>query len=252
MEYRCSFSGACKLRDNLKPPFAFQQWNRDKSWNKKLKKALIWLSSTPESHWWYLFHKKVKSWDSTTWFRIWQFQTSALKLYLQRHLLAEQIVIKDDDQDFLKEGVKPNLMAPIPPLNSPTFFFFCLYIYSLWLYTSNIYWIGRSQMSSKSTSYSITDDVEIGRPLVCQNHSTWQDGLFTLCREPLKRQECRDADADWLAAPRPQERGCWVHDVRVLGWAKARDYVIERYHVTNYSRPYLRPNSKLFFFSSFF
>ncbi len=25
--------------------------------------------------WWYVYHEKVKKWDSTTWFRIWQFQT---------------------------------------------------------------------------------------------------------------------------------------------------------------------------------
>ncbi len=42
-------------------------------------KALIWLSLMSESHWWYLFHKEVKSWDSTTWFRIWLFQTPAYK-----------------------------------------------------------------------------------------------------------------------------------------------------------------------------
>ncbi len=35
------------------------------------------MSSMSESHWWYLFHKEVKSWVSTTWFRIWQFQTTA-------------------------------------------------------------------------------------------------------------------------------------------------------------------------------
>jgi hypothetical protein len=39
------------------------------------EKALVWMSSMSESHWWYLFYKEVKSWDSTTWFRIWQFQT---------------------------------------------------------------------------------------------------------------------------------------------------------------------------------
>ncbi len=37
------------------------------------------MSSMSESHWLYLFHKEVKSWDSTTWFRIWRFQTPGLK-----------------------------------------------------------------------------------------------------------------------------------------------------------------------------
>ncbi len=31
------------------------------------------------SYWWYLFHKEVKSWDSATWFRIWQYFKSRLK-----------------------------------------------------------------------------------------------------------------------------------------------------------------------------
>ncbi len=41
-------------------------------------------------HWWYLFHKEVKSWESTTWFRIWQFQTPAWNRYLQTHLVADE------------------------------------------------------------------------------------------------------------------------------------------------------------------
>jgi hypothetical protein len=54
--------------------------------------AQIWMSSMSESHLWYPFHKKVKSCDSTTWFRIWQFQTPAWKWYLQMHLLVERLV----------------------------------------------------------------------------------------------------------------------------------------------------------------
>jgi hypothetical protein len=41
------------------------------------------------SRWWYLTHKKVKSWDPTTWYRIWQFQTPADKWNLQMHLLDD-------------------------------------------------------------------------------------------------------------------------------------------------------------------
>ncbi len=44
---------------------------------KKSKKAFIRMSLMQESHWRYLFHKEAKSWDSTTWFRICQFQTKA-------------------------------------------------------------------------------------------------------------------------------------------------------------------------------
>ncbi len=49
-----------------------------KGW--KIGRALIWMSLMSKSRWWYLFHEEVKSRDSTAWFRIWQFQTSALKV----------------------------------------------------------------------------------------------------------------------------------------------------------------------------
>jgi hypothetical protein len=88
------------------------------------------MSSMPGSNWWNLFHKEVKSWDSTTWFRIWQFQTPALKRYLQMPLLAERFVFWRWWSGFLKEGVKTNLMTLMSPHSSPTFF--CLHIYSLW------------------------------------------------------------------------------------------------------------------------
>ncbi len=59
---------------------------------RKPRKALICMRSMWENHWWYLFHKKVKSWDSTTWFKIWQFQTTAWERYLQVHLQDEKFV----------------------------------------------------------------------------------------------------------------------------------------------------------------
>ncbi len=88
------------------------------------------MSSLAESRWWHLFHKEVKSWDSTTWFRIWQFQTPTEKRCFQLHLLAEQFVSWRWWSGF-SERVKTYLMAPMSPLDSPTFF--CLHIYSLWL-----------------------------------------------------------------------------------------------------------------------
>ncbi len=36
------------------------------------KSTYFWMRSISEIYWWYLFHKEVKSRDSTTWFRIWQ------------------------------------------------------------------------------------------------------------------------------------------------------------------------------------
>ncbi len=129
--WRWSFSGVRILRNNFKPRFAFERWNRDYSWNKKLKKKTpIWISLMSENHWWYLFHKEVKSWDSTTWFRIWQFQTSAWKLCLQMHLLAERFV-------FLKVmiGVSwKRVSRPVQWHQCRLYTrqrFFCLYIYSL-------------------------------------------------------------------------------------------------------------------------
>jgi hypothetical protein len=64
-----------------------------RSW-KKNPSLMAWLSSKLRSHWWYPFHKKStrKSWDATTWFIIWQFQTPTWKQYLQSHLLAERFV----------------------------------------------------------------------------------------------------------------------------------------------------------------
>jgi hypothetical protein len=59
-----------------------------------------------------VFHKEVKSWASTTWFRIWLFQTPTWKLYLQMHLLAERLLFGGDDRGFLKEGVSSYRMAP--------------------------------------------------------------------------------------------------------------------------------------------
>jgi hypothetical protein len=34
------------------------------------------------SHWWYLLYKELKSWDSTTWFRVGKFWTPAGKQYV--------------------------------------------------------------------------------------------------------------------------------------------------------------------------
>jgi hypothetical protein len=60
----------------------------------KAEDELILMSSMSESRWWCLLYKEWKSYDSTTWFRIWQFQTPAWKRYLQMHLLAERLAFK--------------------------------------------------------------------------------------------------------------------------------------------------------------
>jgi hypothetical protein len=84
-------------------------------------KALISLTSISESHWWNLFHKEVKSWESTTWHSNLTISNPGLKRYPQMHLLAERLVFVCNDRGFLKEGVKTCVMAPISPLNSPNF-----------------------------------------------------------------------------------------------------------------------------------
>ncbi len=82
-----------------------------------------------ESYWGNLFHKEVKSWDSTTWFRIWQFLTTVWKWYLQMHRLAERFFVffffEDDDQ-----GLEWSIWHQCRLLTLQRFF--CLCIYSLW------------------------------------------------------------------------------------------------------------------------
>ncbi len=56
------------------------------------------------SHWWYLFYNEEKSWDSTTWFRIWQFQTLVQNRYLQKHLLAERLILWSWWSGFSERG----------------------------------------------------------------------------------------------------------------------------------------------------
>ncbi len=90
-----------------------------------------------ESHWWYLFHKEVKSWDSTTWFRIWQFQTPAETLYLQMHLLAERFVFRGWWSWFFERGCKDlSNGTNMQPLHSPTFF--CLHIYIVYGFITSV------------------------------------------------------------------------------------------------------------------
>ncbi len=84
---------------------------------------------------WYPFHTKVESEDSTAWFRIRHFQTTARKLSLQMYLPAEWLVLGSYDRGFLTEGVKIYEMAGMSPLDSPNIFS-CLKIYSVWVETT--------------------------------------------------------------------------------------------------------------------
>jgi hypothetical protein len=68
------------------------------------KKALVWLGSMSVSHWWYRFPREVKRWDSTAWFRIWQFQTPAWKRYFKMQFLAEWFIFWERWSRFSDRG----------------------------------------------------------------------------------------------------------------------------------------------------
>ncbi len=84
-----------------------------------------------ESHWWYLFHKEVKSWDSTTWFRILQFQTPAWKRYLQMHLPTERFIFWGWSSRVSERGNQR--LSNSTNVASWIVKFCCLHIYSLWV-----------------------------------------------------------------------------------------------------------------------
>ncbi len=93
--WRRSFFSVRKLRGNFKPRFAFYSNKPPVNAGirtKKLKNALLWLCSMSENDCLYLFQREVDSWDSTTWFRIRQFQTTAGKRCLQMNLLDKRVV----------------------------------------------------------------------------------------------------------------------------------------------------------------
>ncbi len=113
--------GVCKLIVKCQPRFAFQQWKTGQSIGIRAKKALIWISSMSASHWWYLFHTNVKTWDSRSWLEIGKSQPRSRMGKLNAcpgwtvPFLGVKIGV------FLKEGIKTHLMAPMSPLNLPTF-----------------------------------------------------------------------------------------------------------------------------------
>ncbi len=67
------------------------------------------MSSRSESHWWNLLYQELKSYYSSAWFRIWQFQTVAWKRYYISWLSGS--FFQCDHRGFLKKGVKSYLMA---------------------------------------------------------------------------------------------------------------------------------------------
>jgi hypothetical protein len=113
---------------------------------KKLEKALAGMSSMSENHRRYLFHKEMKSCDSTTWFTIWQFQTPAYRRNLQMHFqLSERFVISKWWSGFSERGTRdlPNGTNCISELA----IFFCLNIHSLGSYADG--WVSGKYDSFK-------------------------------------------------------------------------------------------------------
>ncbi len=96
IDYRCEDGRFLVSRNGTisNPDFASSSEIGVNPGGKKAKKknTVIWMSSMLKSHWWCLFHKKVNTGDRKTWFRIWQFRTTAWKLYLRMHLLSELFV----------------------------------------------------------------------------------------------------------------------------------------------------------------
>jgi hypothetical protein len=99
----------------------------------KLKKPLFCSGSMSESHWWYLFHKEVKSSDSTTWFRILTIPNPGLKAVQVPSNAFRGCTVRfllGGDRGFLNERAKTYSTAQMSPLNSSTFIVF----------TSTFYW----------------------------------------------------------------------------------------------------------------
>jgi hypothetical protein len=130
------FSGVRKSRDNFKSRIDFQVWNRGvnsgiRSWKKlnwlrlmSVKSLVIFISQRM---------KEVKSRESTTWFRVWQFQTPPTwKRYLQTHLLAEWFFFGGHDRGLLTEGVKTYLKTPTSPSDTLTCFLLSHLLSKLW------------------------------------------------------------------------------------------------------------------------
>ncbi len=86
------------------------------------KKMLIWISSMSASHWWHLFHKNVKTWDSISWFKIVKSQPRCKVGNFECMSWRNSFFSGVGHRGFLKEGVNTYLMAPISSLISPTFF----------------------------------------------------------------------------------------------------------------------------------
>ncbi len=98
------------------------------------------MSSLSESNWWYLSRQEVKSLNTTTWFRIWHFQTLPQKRYLWMHLLAARFVFWWWWLGFSEWG-SHDLSDGQRHLSTRQLHI-CLHIYSLWLFLALVNFLG--------------------------------------------------------------------------------------------------------------
>jgi hypothetical protein len=59
-----------------------------------------------ESHWWYLFHKEVKSRDFTTWFRFCDFKPQLESSIFKSIFWLNGSILGGDDHGFLKREAR--------------------------------------------------------------------------------------------------------------------------------------------------
>jgi hypothetical protein len=147
---------------------------------------------------WYLFHKEMKSWDYTTWFRIWHL-----------HLLAEWFAfwiwlsgVSGRVSEMFSEGVKTYLMARMLLLN----FFFCVHIYSLW----NKHTIKRSETWSnqrpKFANFPRFDKRVLPRISTSHNQTRSKYSVGTVNGAPRSREFARDTKPRGGWSPRDDSR----------------------------------------------
>jgi hypothetical protein len=112
----------------FKPRFAFQQLNSCYSWNKKMKKHLFEWARCQKTFGGILFHKEVKSSDSTTWFKSLTVSNPTLKMV---YAIASSCWTGFHDHCFWE--MEARLIKWYHCLLFKRQLFFWLHTYSLWL-----------------------------------------------------------------------------------------------------------------------
>jgi hypothetical protein len=142
--WRWSFSGVRKLHDNLKPRFAFQQWNRCQSWEKKLKKHLSEWAWCQKAIGGFYFTKKWRAETLQPGLEFDNFKPRLKSGIFKCISWLQGSIFGRDDRCFLKGRVRTYLMAPTLPLNSPSkFSVFTSIFYGHWWHSrpSKVLWL---------------------------------------------------------------------------------------------------------------